>query len=129
MTQLHPGKLGSTISVAVRYPTPTEVRFQVVSWIASSVPVARSKARSATQALRPSGKPLGNLCPLPVLVTLRCSGWVVPASALVGPESVSVTTLRSRSQAKRAWCVAGPLPVVSQYALWYGLVSLADEKL
>src|SRR5713226_8067117 len=59
--QLQPGKFGSTISSVVRFPTPIEVRFQTLSWIGSSWPVARSYAWIASQAVRPSGKPVGKL--------------------------------------------------------------------
>jgi hypothetical protein len=54
----------------VRLPTPFEVRFHEESKMSSSRPVARSTACTASHAMRPSGKPVGNLCPLPLLVTV-----------------------------------------------------------
>jgi len=51
--QLQPGNAGSIVSFVVRLPTPTELRFQNESRMGSSVPVARSCAWTATQAMRP----------------------------------------------------------------------------
>src|SRR5204863_8106571 len=97
-SQSQPGNAGSISSFVVRLPTPIELRFQNESRIGSSFPVARSWACTATQAMRPSGKPVGKLWPLPVLATVIAIGAGLPAGARAGPRPVIDSTLRRRSQ-------------------------------
>ena len=99
------------MSAVVNRPTPSDVRFQNASAIGSSLPVARSTADIATQATRPSGKPVGKLWPLPPLVTETVRGAVPPGFAVTGPDTfriqhVEQTIPRQASLLRRGVTVA-----------------------
>src|SRR3954466_11691749 len=80
--------------------------------------------------MRPSGNPVGKSCPLPVLLMAMEMGEAVPGRMVAGTDKSMLSTLRKRSQARRACCVSAPRfsPCV-QTAREYGLLGSADEKL
>ena len=82
---------------------PTELRFQNLSRIASSLPVAEIEGVHRDPGDAPLGKPVGKLWPLPVLATVIVSGARLPAAPPSGPRR-QVSTLRRRSHASRCCC-------------------------